>query len=152
METLDTAIQEAGETAMDTFLTSDEGANTCRGEWIHNQSCSSAYWSPLGDQIVSTSYDNHLRCKELRVYVTILTLYYLVWTQKGSEVDDTGKFHSMRPQKQIDHNCKTVRFCVWLFEWVGSDLAGQVVNYIASTMVSQSEYLPSLYSVFTLAR
>jgi len=63
--------REAGDTAMETFLTSDEGANACRGEWTHNQSCSSAYWSPLGDQIVSTSYDNHLRRKELRVYMSM---------------------------------------------------------------------------------
>jgi WD40 repeat protein len=48
---------------MNNFLDTSEGKDTMRAEWTHGKSVSSAYWSPFGNQIVSTSYDDHLRRK-----------------------------------------------------------------------------------------
>jgi hypothetical protein len=38
-------------------------AATLRAEWRHDKSVTSAYWDPRGRSIVSTSYDDTLRCK-----------------------------------------------------------------------------------------
>lgn len=43
------------------FMETDVGQGAMRGEWKHGKSVSSAYWSPFGNQIVSTSYDDHIR-------------------------------------------------------------------------------------------
>ena len=44
------------------YIAKPEGTGTFRGEYPHNKSASSAYWDPRGRQIVSTSYDDTLRC------------------------------------------------------------------------------------------
>lgn len=49
--------------AVDNFLGSKEGQTCLRGEWRHGKSASSAYWDPRGRGIVSTSYDDKIRCK-----------------------------------------------------------------------------------------
>lgn len=51
---------------VETFVKSDRGAGTMKGEWQHGQSCSSAYWNATGRFIVSTSYDDKLRCEPSR--------------------------------------------------------------------------------------
>ena len=45
------------------FLNSESGKGCLRGEWKHDKSVSSAYWDPRGRGIVSTSYDDNIRCK-----------------------------------------------------------------------------------------
>lgn len=45
------------------FNNSKKGLGLLRGEWPHDKSCSSAYWDPRGRQIVSTSYDDTVRCR-----------------------------------------------------------------------------------------
>ena len=45
------------------FMESKQGEGCLRGEWRHDKSASSAYWDPRGRQIVSTSYDDTIRCK-----------------------------------------------------------------------------------------
>ena len=45
------------------FFNTPQGKDTLRGEWVHGKSVSSAYWSPFGNQIVSTCYDDHIRCE-----------------------------------------------------------------------------------------
>jgi len=44
------------------FLETKEGKTCLRAEWRHDKSVSSAYWDPRGRAIVSTSYDDNLRC------------------------------------------------------------------------------------------
>lgn len=44
------------------FLDTKKGKGCLRGEWRHDKSVSSAYWDPRGRSIVSTSYDDTLRC------------------------------------------------------------------------------------------
>lgn len=44
-------------------LASPAGKTTLRGEWSHGKSVSAAYWDPRGRSIVSTCYDDKLRCK-----------------------------------------------------------------------------------------
>lgn len=44
------------------FMESAKGKGTLRGEHEHGKSASSAFWDPRGRQIVSTSYDDALRC------------------------------------------------------------------------------------------
>lgn len=73
------------------YFETAQGKDTMRGEWVHGKSVSSAYWSPFGNQIVSTSYDDHIR----------------LWTKKHSELSRSGAVHSMRPFKNISHNCQT---------------------------------------------
>jgi hypothetical protein len=45
------------------FADSKKGLGLLRGDWVYEKSCSSAYWDPRGRQIVSTSYDDTVRCK-----------------------------------------------------------------------------------------
>ena len=45
------------------YIESKKGKGTLRAEWRHDKSVSSAYWDPQGRQIVSTCYDDTLRCK-----------------------------------------------------------------------------------------
>ena len=45
------------------YLDSDAGKGGLRGEYKHDKSASSAYWDPRGRSIVSTSYDDSLRCR-----------------------------------------------------------------------------------------
>jgi hypothetical protein len=49
------------------YSQSAAGKGLYRGEWKHNKSASSAYWDPRGRQIVSTSYDDTLRCTFLPI-------------------------------------------------------------------------------------
>lgn len=49
--------------AVTEFIDSKRGKACLRGEWRHDKSVSSAYWDPRGRSIVSTSYDDSLRCK-----------------------------------------------------------------------------------------
>lgn len=44
------------------YLDSDAGKGGFRAEYKHDKSASSAYWDPRGRSIVSTSYDDTLRC------------------------------------------------------------------------------------------
>jgi len=71
---LDQAAQEtaAGESTHGTldfdagvvnkYVESTKGKGAFRAEFLHSKSASSAYWDPRGRQIVSTSYDDRLRC------------------------------------------------------------------------------------------
>lgn len=45
------------------YMEDPESKGIMRAEFGHNKSASSAYWDPRGRQIVSTSYDDRLRCK-----------------------------------------------------------------------------------------
>ncbi|KIM87143.1 hypothetical protein PILCRDRAFT_815601 [Piloderma croceum F 1598] len=83
------------------FLDSKKGEGCLRGEWTHGKSVSSAYWDPRGKSIVSTCYDDTLRCAFCAM--CILALWDL----------DTAKFNSSpsaplpKPFSQIRHNCQT---------------------------------------------
>ena len=48
--------------AVSRFLDTKQGKSCLRGEWRHDKSVSAAYWDPRGRAIVSTSYDDNLRC------------------------------------------------------------------------------------------
>ena len=52
------------------YCASKVGKGAFRGEWKHDKSASSAYWDPRGRQIVSTSYDDTLRCASIYFYFT----------------------------------------------------------------------------------
>lgn len=45
------------------YLQSKKGKGGFRAEFQHNKSATAAYWDPRGRQIVSTSYDDTLRCE-----------------------------------------------------------------------------------------
>jgi len=47
--------------AVTDFNNSEKDLGLLQGEWLHDKSCSSAYWGPHGKQIVSTSYDDTVR-------------------------------------------------------------------------------------------
>ena len=49
--------------AVSQFLETKQGKSCLRAEWRHDKSVSSAYWDPRGRAIVSTSYDDNLRCE-----------------------------------------------------------------------------------------
>lgn len=44
------------------YVGSTKGKSVVRADFPHGKSASSAYWDPRGRQIVSTSYDDRLRC------------------------------------------------------------------------------------------
>lgn len=50
---------------VNSYASSESGKGLLRGDYPHNKSVSSAYWDPRGRQIVSTSYDDTLRCKSV---------------------------------------------------------------------------------------
>jgi len=57
----ESALLEYDYEAVTDFNNSEKGLGLLRGEWLHDKSCSSAYWGPHGRQIVSTSYDDTIR-------------------------------------------------------------------------------------------
>lgn len=49
---------------IENFLNNTEEGTAClRGHWDHGKAINSAYWDPRGRGIVSTCYDDKLRCK-----------------------------------------------------------------------------------------
>jgi len=56
-------LVECDYNAVTDFNKSKKGLGLLRGGWLHDKSCSSAYWDPRGEQIVSTSLDNTVRCE-----------------------------------------------------------------------------------------
>ena len=54
---------EVDSEAIGKLLASKSGQATKRSEWQHGKSVSSAFWDPSGRSIVSTSYDDTIRCK-----------------------------------------------------------------------------------------
>lgn len=85
-----------------------------RGDWAHDKSCSSAYWDPRGRQIVSTSYDDTVRCKEHSIPSILLEsdlFHSTVWDLDGATLDSSGPFKSFEPFSKLRHDCQTVN-CV----------------------------------------
>lgn len=56
------AVREYDAEAVGAFLESKAGRGARRGEWRHGKSVSAAHWDPRGRSVVSTSYDDVLRC------------------------------------------------------------------------------------------
>ncbi|KAF8964048.1 WD40-repeat-containing domain protein, partial [Flammula alnicola] len=78
------------------YMESEAGKGGLRGEWKHEKSASSAYWDPRGRQIVSTSYDDTLRCMSNFLCLHCATI-----------ADGRDSFPSLRPFCHIKHNCQT---------------------------------------------
>jgi WD repeat-containing protein 76 len=57
-----TGPHEISHEAVEDFVESKSGTGTVRAEFAHGKSVSSAYWDPRGRGIVSTSYDDTIRC------------------------------------------------------------------------------------------
>ena len=71
------------------YLDSKVGQGTLRGEWTHGKSVSSAYWDPRGRSIVSTSYDDQLRCEAcflnfFCVFLKMMDEQYGIWISRNS--------------------------------------------------------------------
>lgn len=65
IEDIPISPNEIDSEAVDRLLASKSGQSTIRARWSHNKSVSSAYWDPRGRTIVSTSYDDNIRCEWL---------------------------------------------------------------------------------------
>ena len=96
---------------MEEFCEGADGSTALRAEWAHKKSVSSAYWDPRGRSIVSTSYDDTIRCVSFpcALRVDIVFIGIAVWDINSSALDSDDKFASSRPFKQISHDCQTVR-------------------------------------------
>ena len=70
-----TAPVEFDSKTMQKFLDSKKGQGCLRGEWTHGKSVSSAYWDPRGRSVVSTSYDDTLRCGSQVSLTVILAVF-----------------------------------------------------------------------------
>lgn len=46
-----------------TYMQGNKGKGLLRASYQHGKSCSAAYWDPWGRRILSTSYDDKLRCE-----------------------------------------------------------------------------------------
>ena len=121
MDTIVPPIEIDGE-AIEKLLGSKSGQATMRATWQHNKSVSSAYWDPRGRSIVSTSYDDTIRCKSygIRGHFECIESMSLVWDYRPSVFVKEEPFPSARPFSQIKHNCQTVNFapihnCVVIF-------------------------------------
>ena len=57
--------------AVTSFLESKQGKGTLMADWAHQRSVSSAYWDPSGRRIVSTCYDDTIRCEFAYIQVKI---------------------------------------------------------------------------------
>jgi WD40 repeat protein len=91
------------------FLGTKEGKTCLRAEWRHDKSVSSAYWDPRGRAIVSTSYDDNLRCVLFCCCHSNSYLRCLVWDIESSRFESSSSFPSSRPFSRLKHNCQTVR-------------------------------------------
>jgi len=93
--------------AVENFVESKEGEGTVRAEFTHGKSASSAYWDPRGRSIVSTSYDDTLRCGSyLLGYMDANS--FAVWELDAAKYSSSTDFPSFTPFRRINHNCQTV--------------------------------------------
>lgn len=103
------------------FLESEQGSGGFRGEWKHDKSASSAYWDPRGRQIVSTSYDDTLRCM-LRLLFFLLSAHRspsLVWDIESPAFKTNDAFPNFKPFCRMKHNCQTViNGCIYILQWL----------------------------------
>ena len=63
---------------IEAFVKTGAGKTCMRGELRHGKSVSSAYWDPHGRRILSTCYDDTLRCKYCWLDVNRLVLIDVV--------------------------------------------------------------------------
>jgi hypothetical protein len=91
------------------FLETKKGKSCLRAEWRHDKSVSSAYWDPRGRAIVSTSYDDNLRCELFCPSHSSYSSRCLVWDIESSKFESSSPFPSSRPFSRLHHNCQTVR-------------------------------------------
>lgn len=98
------------ESIVNEYLATDAGKGGFRGEWKHDKSASSAYWDPRGRSIVSTSYDDTIRCMYTNVLFCVNSFadYLSVWDIQSPAFKADAEFPSMRPFCHIKHNCQTV--------------------------------------------
>jgi hypothetical protein len=57
-----TGLYQLSEHTVEDLVHSKKGKGTVHSIFQHGKSVSSAYWDPRGRSIVSTSYDNSIRC------------------------------------------------------------------------------------------
>ena len=97
-----------GETVAE-FIGSEKGKSCLRGEFLHNKSATAAYWDPRGRQIVSTSYDDTLRCKYCGRFCSLMLMAFFctVWSLDAASLDQDKSFKSFEPISKIRHNCQT---------------------------------------------
>lgn len=99
--------------AVQTYYQSAKGKGIDRGSWKHGQSVSSAYWDPSGRRVVSTSYDDTLRCAlspALRRQTLHAQILCTVWDFNPSVFSQAKEFPSLRPIHERNHDCQTVSF------------------------------------------
>ncbi|CDO72873.1 hypothetical protein BN946_scf185002.g58 [Trametes cinnabarina] len=60
-----TISNEVDYETIEKLLATKKGQTTARASWAHNKSVTSAYWDPRGRSILSTSYDDNLRCEHI---------------------------------------------------------------------------------------
>lgn len=88
------------------------GTATLRADCKHDKAVTSASWDPRGRSVVSTCYDDALRCmfcmiacvRVPRSYTAIL----IVWDVSPSFMTNDAPFPHFRPLSRIRHNCQTV--------------------------------------------
>jgi len=120
-----------------------------RAEWTHTKSVSSAYWDPRGRSIVSTSYDDTIRCESFppRILHAIEFIGVAVWDINSSALDSDDKFTSSRPFTQISHDCQTVRHSNISHLLNDPDMltTGQMVDDPQSTVDTEPGRLPAFH-------
>jgi WD repeat-containing protein 76 len=119
------------------FLETKQGKSCLRAEWRHDKSASSAYWDPRGRAIVSTSYDDNLRCELFCPFHPSFYLRCLVWDIESSRFESSSPFPSSRPFSRLHHNCQTVRVLFCSCQAYLISVTGEMVNDLAGTVVPQ---------------
>lgn len=105
------SIVEYSHDVVTKFDDSEEGVGLLRGDYAHDKSCSSAYWDPRGRQVVSTSYDNNIRCMWHSFWKPLPAadlFHSIVWNLDGPTLDSSDPFESFRPFSRLRHDCQTV--------------------------------------------
>jgi hypothetical protein len=125
-----------------------DGSTALRAEWAHQKSVSSAYWDSRGRSIVSTSYDDTVRCMASPCALrTVVFIRIAVWDINSSMLDGDDKFPSKQPSKQISHDCQTVRHLnpSHLLDSPNAETTGQMVDDPQSAMDTEPGRLSALH-------
>jgi WD repeat-containing protein 76 len=96
--------------AITDFLESNRGKGALMADWPHQKSVSSAYWDPSGSRIVSTCYDDTIRCKFIyrQFGVGGKIDRITVWNIRWNALTADKKVKTFEPFSRRHHNCQTV--------------------------------------------
>lgn len=137
--------------AIEKLVATKRGESTVRARWAHGKSVSSAYWDPRGRSIVSTSYDDTIRCG---YSIDVLSSspcslppsmgHQAFVVRQGCAVPIIT---TVRPNQAQLPDCQSSRCCLMLLCSTWSRLAGKMAHHPQSPVDTEPRRVPPLHGM-----